>query len=186
MDDLRSGLGLHHLRTGPIPELGLDLHDLCELLRRAGRSAGLKVQSEFKVSQKLDGEVVTRQSEARRLRRLAQRIDLVWLSPDSEKPIVAIEIEGQGVNPRSVAEDVAKFRACGALLNLIALFQVDHDGSLKGRPPRGIAPRDWVRQNAGEFAMEVLLDEELMKTGGAEALQRRALDLMQRDAPSKP
>ncbi len=164
MDELRSGLGGNTPRGGPLPEGWLTLHELAELLRRAGRAAGFVVESEYKVCPSSEGK---------------GKIDWVWLSAISLKPVVAIEIEGRDVSPKSLAADVGKFRECAAVLSVVALFQIDHNRTPKRVPPRGLSPRAWVQQFVGAFPVETILDEELMAVGGIERLQARALELDQ-------
>ena len=100
------------------------------------------------------------------------------MSPSTFSPIVAIEVEGHGVYPKSITADISKFRDCGALMNVIALFQVDHNRTIKRLPPRGILPINWVLQHADSFPVDILLDEDLMVSGGVEKLQKKALELL--------
>jgi hypothetical protein len=162
MNELRRGLGGQTARTGLLPEHGLTLHELAELVRRAGRAAGFIVESEYKVLPETGRK---------------GKIDWVWQSAKSLKPVVAFEIEGRDASPTSVVADVAKFRECGAGINVIALFQVDHNRTPKSVPPHGLSPQAWVRQVVGEFPVEILLDVDLMAPGGIERLQERAVTL---------
>ena len=161
MYDIREGLGGQPPRSNNVEPLGLSLPELGELIRRAGRKSGFIVESEFKVKAKHGGHV--------------RKIDWVWLSPETFKPVVAIEIEGQGVDPKSLANDILKFQECKALLqeckallNVVALFQVDHDRTIKRRPPHKVAPKDWVFQHTKSFPLEIFLDEDFMISGGIE------------------
>lgn len=168
-DSLRYMLGNYVRRNKSLPEHGLTLHDLGELLRRAGLAAGFIVESEFRVS--LDN----------RLR--DSKIDWVWLSPEEPwKPILAVEIEGRDVAPKSVKEDVAKFKKCEPIIKVIALFQVDHD-----RTPKKVIkkhdPCERVIQIATTYCsmqhiecsdLQVMLDEELFQPEGIKKLQDAA------------
>lgn len=163
MNELRTGLGGQHSIQGPKSELWLTLHELAELIRRAGRAAGFLVRSEDKV---LPGE-------GRK-----GKLDWVWLSPLSPNPVVAFEIEGRDADSDSVHRDILKFCARGALLNVIALFQVDHNLAEKKKPRGGLSPREWVAQCArtSPVPIEIHIDEELMAPGGIESLQSRAIE----------
>lgn len=140
-----------------LPEFGLTLHELAELIRRAGRAAGFIVESEYKVR--------------------SGKIDWVWLMGESLQPALAFEIEGRDVDARSVAADIEKFRECGASINVMALFQVDHNRTPKGLPSGLLPPQSRVRRLAADFPMEIVLDEELMIAGGIEQFQARAFEL---------
>lgn len=164
MDNLRKGLGGQPPRNAELPELGLSLHELGELIRRAGRESGFIVESEYQV--RIKGEQKVKQ------------IDWVWLSPVSLSPIVAIEIEGQGAATGSLAKDILKFKACGALLNVIALFQVHHNRTIMKPPSYKRKPKDWVLENVDTFPVDIVLDEELMKNGGIEEFQQKAIHLL--------
>ena len=161
---LRSGLGKYTAREGKLPKYGLTLHDLGELIRRAGEADGFIVESEFKVP----GE---------RGKRYAMKLDWVWLDPkQQDQPVVAFEIEGWGVDPRSIAADRRKFEACGAPINILALFSIDHNRTPKPRPPGNKNPKQWVKENLKKTSavISVYQDHEFMEPGGIEALQRQA------------
>ena len=170
MNNIREGLGGQPPRSNNLKPLGLSLPELGELIRRAGRKSGFIVESEFKVKAKPGGHV--------------RKIDWVWLSPETFKPVVAIEIEGQGVDPKSLANDILKFQECKALLNVVALFQVDHDRTIKKRPPYSIEPKEWVLKHTKSFPMEIFLDEDLMTTNGIEKLQKTAIELLNKGLTS--
>jgi hypothetical protein len=162
MDQLRNGLGNHKPRIDPLHEHWLTLHELAELIRRAGRAAGFIVESEHRVclADSKNG-----------------KIDWVWLSSESFNPVVAFEIEGRDVAEGSVRADVNKFRECRAALNVIALFHTDHNRTPKGLPPGGSEPKERVRRLVGDCPVEIVLDEELMAPGGIERIVTRALEL---------
>ena len=160
---LRDGLGGYLPRS----KNALTLHDLGELIRRAGQDVGFIVKSEFKIS--LDQD------------QLAKKIDWVWLAPGQEKkPIVAFEIEGRNVDPRSIEADCKKFKKCKALINVFALFQVDHDHTPKPESPKGQLPEDrvkgWVKQSKQGVQIEAYRDEQLMAPEGIERLRTAALN----------
>src|SRR4030067_2694757 len=168
---LRDGLGDYLPRRGELPKNALTLHDLGELIRRAGQDADFIVESEFKVS--LDRD------------RLAKKIDWVWLARGQElKPIVAFEIEGRNVDPRSIAADCMKFKKCKALINVFALFQVDHDRTPKPETPNGQLPedrvKDWVKKYKQGVQVEAYRDEQLMASEGIERLQTSALNKLRK------
>ena len=168
---LRDGLGGYLPRS----KNALTLHDLGELIRRAGQDAGFIVESEFKVS--LDRD------------RLAKKIDWVWLVRGQEKkPIVAFEIEGRNVDPRSIAVDCMKFKKCKALISVFALFQADHDRTPKPEIPNGQLPedrvKDWVKKYKHGVQVEAYRDEQLMASEGIERLQTAALNKL-RKIPKK-
>ncbi|MBA2962136.1 MULTISPECIES: hypothetical protein [Ramlibacter] len=138
----------------------LTLHDLAELIRRAGRTAGFEVQSEFRVS--LGNGA-------------AGEIDWVWLHHGHV--VAAFEIEGQDAAPASLAADCEKFREVGDCLKFVALYSVASQLIAKGMPPGGLASKEWIARNwpeAGMPGIQVLLDTDLMAPGGIEAIQRQA------------
>ena len=162
MADLRDGLGdyVPKDKNKPLPKDGLTLHDLGELIRRAGQKARFIVESEYKVL---------------RRGRHPMKIDWVWLSPKTLQPIVAVEIEGPAAPRKSVKGDIDKFQRCKAPLYIIAIFQVDHDRSLKPKPAHDLLSK--ALQNAKENPrLKVVFDEGLMarEQGGIEELVRQA------------
>jgi hypothetical protein len=156
---MREGLG--HIQGHY--ENKLTLHELGELIRRAGKKAGFFPQSEYQV------RIPSKERKS--------KIDWVWLDSD-RKPIVAFEIEGPGVPPNSVENDVNKFKACEAKINIILLFQINNDSTLKDVPPFGESPKAWINKHAGDFSenMEIYFDEELMEVGGIEAIIDAAIN----------
>jgi hypothetical protein len=138
-------------------------------LGRRIKAAGFLVQSEYKVC------CVTK----------GRKIDWVWLDSQSHTPIVAFEIEGRYVNPKSQGNDFEKFAHCSACINVLAMVQLRHDGSPK--KIREGTPREWVerhfaawhaqRVRDGASAIvcpEIYRDCDLMAPGGIEGLQRLA------------
>ena len=177
MSDLRYMLGNYVPRNGSLPKHGLTLHDLGELLRRAGLAAGFIVESEFRV------RINNRSRDS--------KIDWVWLSPEQPwKPILAVEIEGRDVAPKSVKEDVEKFKKCEPIIKVIALFQVDHDRNSKKviKKPDPckrviqIAETYCSMQNVECSDLQVVLDEELFQPEGIEKLQVAARNAIAREA----
>ena len=170
MKSLRTGLGKHTPRAGKLPGNGLTLHDLGDLIRRAGVAAGFIVESEFKVP-------------GVKGKHNAMKLDWVWLDPKQQvQPVVAFEIEGWGVDRRSIAADRRKFEACRARINIVALFCIDHDRTLKPRPPGNMNPYTWVKENlkGTSAVISVYQDYELMKRDGIEKIQRLAKKMMRR------
>lgn len=135
----------------------LTVHDLGELIRRAGRKAGFVVQSEYRqpFSSNSAGE-----------------IDWVWL--DQDLVVAAFEIEGQNAAPKSLVADYEKFREIGNCLKFVALYSVSSKLTAQGMPPGGMKPNQWIAQNwpvADMPGVQVLLDTQLMATDGIEAIQ---------------
>lgn len=172
MQNLRDGLGNNIPRVAK-EKLGpswLTLHELGELIRRAGKAAGFIVESESKINLDDGGHV--------------KKIDWVWLDPkspgDDSRPVVAIEIEGPAVPIDSIKGDLSKFKKLQAPINLIVLFQVDHDRKIKRRPPKkyDLKPKDYVANLVNQanvsVDVEILLDEDLMLPKGIEKLQQKA------------
>jgi hypothetical protein len=166
--EIREGLGDY----SPTTETGhLTLHDLGELIRRAGKEAGFIVRSEYKV--KCDGHLQKKM------------VDWVWL--DADKCIVAFEIEGRNVAKDSQQNDFTRFSTLCACINVLALYQVDHDHSPK--PRRRDGHMAWItgeyqkwresRENPIEQPL-ILLDSDLMKEGGIESLQQQAKEAQTR------
>lgn len=138
----------------------LTLHDLGELIRRAGRDAGFEVQSEFRLS--VGGGV-------------AGEIDWVWL--DQGHVVAAFEIEGHNAAPASLAADYEKFVEVGSCLKVVALYSVSSKLAAKAMPPAGFAPQQWVAHHwphAGMPGIQVILDTDLMAPDGIESIQRQA------------
>jgi hypothetical protein len=151
----------------------LTLHDLGELIKRAGLACGFVVQSEFKVE---GGD-----------------LDWVWLANPSKRPIVAFEIEGPNAGQKkSLKRDFRKFALCKARINVLALFQVDHDHSAKAQEKKlsldGVHEKvarlfsQWREENKEygntlDTQPEVFRDCALME-GGIEKLQRRAEEVL--------
>lgn len=135
----------------------LTMHDLGELIRRAGRDAGFEVQSEYR-------QALSSSS--------AGEIDWVWL--DQDLVVAAFEIEGQNAAPKSLVADYEKFREIGSCLKFVALYSVSSKLTAQGMPPHGIAPRQWIAQNwpvSDMPGIQVLLDTQLMATDGIESIQ---------------
>jgi hypothetical protein len=165
--DLRHGLGTYHPENGiPFPGGHLTLHELAELIRRAGCEDFI-VQSERKVCWDTG----------------RGKLDWVWLHRETKKPAVAFEIEGRDAHRGSLYADFEKFDCYGAPINVIALFQVDHDHSPKRELTDGWVKRclrDWAAQrpgSAGRFTdsnLKIYFDTDLMAEGGIEGLQSLA------------
>lgn len=175
MMDLRHGLGDYTPANGWLPPGGLTLHDMGELIRRAGIQAGFIVESEHWVSL----------GDGFRIR----KIDWAWLSKartvaGSRRPqvVVAFEIEGPNVPPKSVKNDLARFKASEAEICVIALYQINSNRRLKDRPKNdnyclyvaGIAQQQG-NSDPNLLHLEVRLDVELIGPNGIEDLQRRAI-----------
>lgn len=143
---------------------GLTLHDLSELIRRAGLAAGFDVQSEFLT--KIVG------------RRNRRRIDWVWLD-ETGSPIVAFEVEGHNVAPASLEGDHEKFASLpNTCIKVLALYSITNSHRLKALPPGESKPKRWVRNHWPERPMrgvKVLTDVELLAAGGIEQLQMAAI-----------
>ena len=98
---LRDGIGQYGRTAELLPRGALNLHDLGELIRRAGWQAGFIVESEWKVP-----------SDSLR------RIDWVWLDPEvPNRPVVAFEIEGPAAPADSIMNDEARFSAARAAID---------------------------------------------------------------------
>lgn len=163
MSNLRYGLGGYVPRKQHLPKFGLTLHDLGELLRRAGQAAGFIVESEYQVRPRDGGRVL--------------KIDWVWLNCHSLDPVVAIEIEGPAVPRKSVTADVRRFKLCKAHWSVIALFQVDNNRTHKRRPREGTSLQSRVQSFTGDYPVDVILDRDLMAPSGIEDFQKKALNL---------
>lgn len=166
ISNLQDGLGEYRFAREELPSGGLTLHDLGELFRRVGISAGFVVESEYKV------EVYDRD---------IRKIDWVWIDPkcSERKPTVAIEIEGRDVGNQSIHNDLEKFRACNAPLNIIALFQVDHNLTPKG-PSSLNKCREYVKIFCDNtpLKVEVFLDAELFSDEGIKKITESAQKLV--------
>lgn len=160
---LRDGLGGYGRPTGFLPEHGLNVHDLGELIRRAGWEVGLIVETEWKVP-------------GSKLR----RIDWVWLTPEKPTtPVVAFEIEGPAVPLKSIANDEARLASAGAVIEIIALYSVDHNRTI--RDPSVADPVRRVEGLLRRKSVRVYSDVELMRLGdpkGIESLIDEALALL--------
>jgi hypothetical protein len=147
-----------NLGYGNAEEAGLTLHELGELIRRAGRQAGFTVRSEYPVGKG---------------KRNSWRIDWVWQS--GKKVVMAFEIEGRNVPESSLAGDRRKFRELPAsCAKVVALYTVRGDSSL-GLPRKRRTPVEWFHQEWQPRdqldTVDVKLDVELFAPGGIEQLQ---------------
>ncbi|MES2978012.1 MAG: hypothetical protein V4731_06290 [Pseudomonadota bacterium] len=136
------------------------MHDLGELIRRAGRTAGLEVQSEFRVPLSSGA---------------AGEIDWVWLKNGTV--VAAFEIEGSNAARNSLQADYAKFEALAGCIKVVALYSVTSQLKAKKLPPRELLPITRVEQKWPELGMpgvQVLLDTELMGPGGIKAIREKA------------
>ncbi len=156
MKHIRSGLGLSWDNRA-----ALTLHELGELIRRAGKEVGLIPLSEHKIKVNASEHV--------------KKIDWVWVAKVGDRPVVAFEIEGPRVPKKSIVNDVRKFKKCEAEISIVALFHVDHDLSEKPYPPYKRDPKEWVRSHEEDFDFEIYFDEELMAKNGIEAIQKDAM-----------
>lgn len=153
---MRKTLGRYSTRA-----IGLTLHDLAELIRRAGHSLGLTVRSEYPAN-------------CQGLRN-SRRLDWVWLR--GGQSVVAFEIEGRNVAPNSLFIDHQKFEQLPAgCARILALYSVASSHAPQPLPPRGATPKQWVRNHwPGDMReVKVRLDTELMAPGGIEAVQALA------------
>lgn len=126
-----------------LPHEGLTLHELGELIRRLGRLNGFRVHSEHK---SVGGTKLA--------------IDWVWKNDDDEV-VAGFEIEGRNVDA-SWAKDQKKLVALPGdrCLRVIALFQVNHDGTQKGKRENAVAH---VQERLdAESKIRVFLDTDLL------------------------
>lgn len=142
-------------------EDGLTLHELGELIRRAGRVAGFAVRSEYPVD---------------RGKRNALRIDWVWLADN--RIVMAFEIEGRNVPESSLAGDRRKFQVLSSSsAKVVALYTVRGESSLalprKRRTPIQWMQDEWQPRDQLDTVI-VTLDSELLAPGGIEQLQKLA------------
>jgi len=167
--NLRTGLGRYVPRDNvELTTNALTLHDLGELIRRAGLRSGFIVETQFSVPRGESGKNV-------------RKVDFVWLDESRpQKPVVAFELEGRDVYPQSLKNDVSRLRASDAKLKVLALYQVDHDRTMMGSPPYGCAPKAWVKRHVGAAKIVVFLDEELMAKDGIERVVTEARELAPR------
>lgn len=161
--ELRQGLGGYAPRGRPLPPGALTLHDIGELIRRAGLAAGFVVETEFKCRVRGPGNN-------------RRKIDGVWFSPrDRLRPIVAVEIERRDVNRDRLEDaDRQKFTDCNAPVSVLALFHVDRDLTRKGRATGGEGVVARATRLVALQNVQVVLDEHLMRPGGIEAIQKAA------------
>lgn len=149
---LRAGLGKYEGGTK-----GLTLHDLGELIRRAGVQIGLTVKSEFPAGLGA---------------RNRHRGDWIWYN--GVEPVIAFELEGRDVYPESVRADAQRFATLpDTCTKVLALYSVADDHRPKRFPPFGFSPLFWVVQHwpATPMNAHVALDTELIAPGGIETLQ---------------
>lgn len=85
---------------------GFSMHEAGELIRRCGDAKGYEVVSEYPV------KVSTRDRML--------RIDWVWLR--DQEIYAAFEIEGSDVGRSSVANDIEKLTACGAMKRFVVTY----------------------------------------------------------------
>jgi hypothetical protein len=150
-----------NLGNGSVEEAGLTLHELGELIRRAGREAGFAVRSEYPVGKG---------------KRNAWRIDWVWLW--GETVVMAFEIEGRNVPESSLAGDRRKFRELSSsCAKVVALYTVRGETSL-ALPRKRRTPIEWMQEEWEPRhqldTVQVTLDAELFAPGGIEQLQELA------------
>ncbi len=106
-------------------------------------------------------------------------LDLKYPGEES-RPVFSIEIEGPAVSIESNRRNLLKFKSLKAPINLILLFQVDNDRTIKKRPPKkyGLEPKEYVDKLVKEAEIsvdvEIMLDEDLMLPNGIEKLQQKA------------
>jgi hypothetical protein len=156
--DLREGLGRYPPRRGrTFSPLALTLHDVGELLRRAACQAGFAPEREWGPGQ--------------------GGIDWVWFHADDDRnPVIAIEIEGPAVPEESLRRDAEKFASCSAEIKVLLLFTVSRDFTHKPNPPFGMSAEEHIRRFLRNPDVRIMLDADLMKPGGIEALQQEALE----------
>lgn len=147
---LRSGLGGKGQRPGQLTK-----DDMRKLVQLAGEQAGFEVKPEVPA--------------------LTGRMDFGWFEKATLIWIVAWEIDGRNVAPNHIEGDegrlgnAKKFAACGAALKVQALYTVR--GRILGSA--GIATcRRCLAQD-----VRVIVDEDLMKPGGIEAIMEEARKL---------
>lgn len=163
-----------------LPLGGLTLHDIGELIKRAGQAAGFVVETEFRADlrpYRSRLEKIQPNKDPDKIQKDGY-IDWVWLiEGDRERPVVAIETEGQDVKKDYLEVDCVKFDAAKADISVIVTFQVDKDLTLKGGP-RCKREDPFVRVNEYDSVRERALlyrDSDLMKEGDVlEELIRRA------------
>lgn len=153
---MREGLG-----SDDAEKAGLTLHELGELIRRAGRKAGFTVRSEYPVGKG---------------KRNSCRIDWVWQK--GRTPVMAFEIEGRNVPTSSLKGDMRKFQELPlSCAKVVALYTVRGDSSLT-LPRKRLTPAQWFQekwQPREEFdSVHVTLDTTLLVRGGVEELQELA------------
>jgi hypothetical protein len=142
-------------------QAGLTLHELGELIRRAGRKAGFTVRSEYPVG---------------RGKRNSWRVDWVWQKEGA--PVMAFEIEGRNVPESSLASDKRKFQELpSSCAKVVVLYTVRGEGALS-LPRKRMMPAQWFQerwQPRDELdSVHVRLDTELLAPGGIEELQELA------------
>jgi hypothetical protein len=152
-EQIRSNLGLQIARSGSrLPNGHLTMHEIGELLRRAGRAADLAVTSEY---HPWPGK--------------RNKIDWVWWEDHTQSTaIAAFEVEGRDVQARSAVADRKKLGALAARKQFVILFQVDHDLQPKGGSEGGCVDRAIAL--LAEPSIQVLRDVDLWATGGIENL----------------
>jgi hypothetical protein len=141
---------------------GLTLHELGELIRRAGRKAGFTVRNEYPVGKG---------------KRNSWRIDWVWQI--GSKPVIAFEIEGRNVPESSLAGDRRKFQELPpSCAKVVALYTVRGEQSL-ALPRKRMVPAKWFEEmwqpRDEHDSVHVTLDTELLAPGGIEELQDLAM-----------
>lgn len=135
-------------------QVGLTLHELGELIRRAGRDAGYIVRSEYPVGKG---------------KRNSRRIDWVWL--EGRNPVMAIEIEGRNVPESSLKGDLRKFQELpSACPKVVALYTARGERSLS-LPLKRDHPAQWFQKMWPSGAVLVASDTELLEPGGIKGLQ---------------
>lgn len=135
-------------------QAGLTLHELGELIRRAGRAEGYTVRSEYPVG---------------RGKRNSLHVDWVWL--DGGIPVMAIEIEGRNVPEVSLMGDLLKFQELPtACAKVLALYTVRGERSLS-LPLKRDHPAKWFQEKWQTGDVLVTSDTELLEPGGIEGLQ---------------
>jgi hypothetical protein len=143
-----------NLGSSDAVQAGLTLHELGELIRRAGRAEGYTVRSEYPVG---------------RGKRNSLHVDWVWL--EGLNPVMAIEIEGRNVPESSLMGDLRKFQELPpACVRVVALYTVRGERSLS-LPLKRDHPAKWFQKKWQMGAVLVTSDTELLAPGGIEGLQ---------------
>ena len=149
----------HYPNDGHGVPRGLTLHELGELLRRLGRSAGFEVQTEFKCTP-------------------SQKDAIDWVWRHAGRVVAAFEIEGRDTDKKSYVNDIRKLTSArldsdGCRVRAIVFFQVNHNLRSKSErdDPKGYVER-WQIPNADR--VQLFLDEQLLEADVRNAILARA------------